>query len=103
MHNSQLQQDSAGATQSLNITTNSGDLKKFVEELKNSIESLKLEQEQTQELKEAIATLEIQTNSIKPKQPIIRESLHTVRNVLEGTTGSIVASGLIYQLGLFLQ
>jgi len=29
MHNSQLQQDSAGATQSLNITTNSGDLKKF--------------------------------------------------------------------------
>jgi hypothetical protein len=32
----------------------------------------------------------------------IKESLHTVRNILEGTAGSIVASGLINQLGLFL-
>lgn len=102
MHNSQLQQDSAGSTQTLKISESSGDLKKFVEELKNSVESLKLQQDQTQELQEAIATLEIQTNSSKPKNVIINESLHTVRNILEGTTGSIIASGLIHQLGLFL-
>jgi len=102
MHNSQLQQDSSGATQSLNIATGSDDLRKFVEKLKNSIESLKLQQEQTQELKETITILEIQANSPKPKNVIIDESLRTVRNILEGTTGSIVASGLIYQLGLFL-
>ncbi len=102
MHNSQLQQDSSGSTQSLNVVASSGDLQKFVEELKNSIESLKLQQEQTQELKEAIATLEIQANSPKPKNIIIDESLRTVRNILEGATGSIAASGLIYQLGLFL-
>lgn len=102
MHNSQLQQDSAGSTQSLKVSESAGDLKKFVQELKNAVNSLKLQQEHTQELQEAIATLEIQINSSKPKNIIINESLHTVRNILEGTTGSIVASGLIYKLGLFL-
>jgi flagellar hook-basal body complex protein FliE len=102
MHNSQLQQDSAGSTQSLNVAESAGDLKKFVQELKNAIDSLKLQQEHSQELQEAIATLEIQINSSKPKNVIINESLHTVRNILEGTAGSIVASGLIHQLGLFL-
>jgi len=102
MHNSQLQQDSSGSTQSLHVVASPDNLHKFIEELKHSIESLKLQQEQTQELKEAIATLEIQANSSKPKNVIINESLDTIRNILEGTTGSIVASGLIYQLGLFL-
>lgn len=102
MHNSQLQQNSSGATQSLNIGSDLDGLKKFVEELRNSIENLKLQQDQIQELQESINTLEIQASSSKPKDIIIDESLRTVRNILEGTTGSIVASGLIYQLGLFL-
>jgi hypothetical protein len=103
MHNSQLQQDSAGATQSLSVTeTNTTELKNFIEELKKAMDSLQLAQEQSQELNEAIAMLEIQVNSAKPNNVIIRESGRTVRNVLEGMTGSIIASGLIYQLGLFL-
>jgi hypothetical protein len=103
MNNSQLQQDSAGATQSLTVTeTNTTELKKFVEELKNAMAGFQLAQEQSQELKEAIAMLEIQVNSAKPKNVIINESLHTVRNIIEGMTGSVIASGLIYQLGLFL-
>lgn len=103
MQNSQLQQDSSGATQTLNVTTESGDLKALVEELKNAIENLPLLQEQTQELHEAIATLEIQAKSSNPKQVIIGESLRTARNILEGTTGSIIAPGIIYKLGMFLQ
>jgi hypothetical protein len=103
MHNSQLQQDSAGATQSLSVTeTNTTELKNFIEELKKAMDSLQLAQEQSQELNEAIAMLEIQVNSAKPNNVIIRESGRTVRNVLEGMTGSIIASGLIYQLELFL-
>jgi hypothetical protein len=103
MQNSQLQQDSAGATQSLTVTeTNTSELKNFIEELKNAMNSLQLAQEQSQELNEAIAMLEIQVNSAKPNKVIIRESGRTVRNILEGMTGSIIASGLINQLGLFL-
>lgn len=103
MQNLQLQQDSAGATQSLTVTeTNTMELKKFVEELKNAMAGFQLAQEQSQELKEAIAMLEIQVNSAKPKNVIINESLHTVRNIIEGMTGSVIATGLIYQLGLFL-
>lgn len=103
MQNSQLQQDSSGAMQTLNATTELGDLKALVEELKAIIEKEQVPQEQTQELQEAVETLEIQANSANPKQVIIGESLRTVRNILEGTTGSIIASGIIYKLGLFLQ
>lgn len=103
MHNSQIQQDSACATQSLTVTeTDTSELIKFVEELKNAMAGFQLAEEQSQELKEAIAMLEIQVNSAKPKNVIINESLHTVRNIIEGMTGSVIASGLIYQLGLFL-
>ena len=103
MQNSQIQHDSAHATQSLNVTeANSVDLKNLVEELKKAVDSFQLSQEQFSELKEAIAMLEIQANSAKPNNLIIKESGRTVRNILEGMTGSIAASGLIYQLGLFV-
>lgn len=103
MHNSQIQQDSAGATQSLTITeTNTNELTNFVEELKQALANFQLAQDKIVDLQEAIAMLEIQANSAKPNNLIIRESGRTVRNILEGMTGSVIASGLIYKLGLFL-
>jgi hypothetical protein len=102
MHNSQLQQDSAHATQSLNITeTNQADLKKFVEELKSSLDSLQLAQEQKQELNEHIAILESQSKSTKPNSVIIKESGRTVRNLIEGAMGSTISSGLVAYFHLF--
>lgn len=103
VQNSTLQIDSPYATQTLNVTeANSADLKNLVEELKKAVDSFQLSQEQFSELKDAITVLEIQANSAKPNNVIIKESGRTVRNILEGTTGSIIASGLIYQLGLFV-
>ena len=102
MHNSQLQQDSAYATQSLNVTeTNTTELKKFVEELKNSMDSLKLAQEQSQELNEHIIILESQAKSAKPNSVIIKESGRTVRNLIEGAMGSTISSGLVAYFHLF--
>lgn len=102
MHNSQLQQDSAHATQSLNVTeTNQADLKKFVDELKAIADSLSLDQEQKQELNEHIAILESQSKSTKPNSVIIKESGRTIRNLIEGAMGSTISSGLVAYFHLF--
>ena len=42
-----------------------------------------------------IATIETQLSSPRPKVEIIKESLRSVRNIVEGAVGSMAASGII--------
>lgn len=102
MQNSQLQQDSSGAIQKLNIGINIDDLLAFITELNKSIDKLDLEENEKQKLITGIGTIENQANSPKPKQKIIFESLKTLRTILEGVTGNIIAAGLLSKLGQFL-
>ena len=104
MQNSQLQQDSSGAVQKLNINIkiNINDLLVFIAELKKSINKLNLEKNEKQELIAEVGTIENQANSTKPKEKIIFESLKTLRTILEGVAGNIIATGLLSNLGQFL-
>ena len=98
MQNSQLQQGSSNSTQSLNVTQTSVDLADFIKELKKSIPDLNLGLEDLDELKAEVSTIEHQRSSPKPKNLIISESLKSIRNILEGVTGSIIATELLKQL-----
>jgi len=102
MQNSQLQQDSSGAIQKLNIGINIDDLLAFITELNKSIDKLDLEENEKQKLITEIGTIENQSNSPKPKQKIIFESLKTLRTILEGMAGNVIAAGLLSKLGQFL-
>ncbi len=102
MQNSQLQQDSSGAIQKLNIGINIDDLLAFITKLNKSIDKLDLEENEKQKLITEIGTIENQANSPKPKQKIIFQSLKTLRTILEGVAGNIVAAGLLSKLGQFL-
>ena len=102
MQNSQLQQDSSGAIQKLNIGINIDDLLAFITELNKSIDKLDLEENEKQKLITEIGTIENQSNSLKPKQKIIFESLKTLRTILEGMAGNVIAAGLLSKLGQFL-
>ncbi|KZN30056.1 hypothetical protein N480_03680 [Pseudoalteromonas luteoviolacea S2607] len=101
MNNSQLQQDSAGASQNLTVTYESKELLKLVEELKSSIEHLELSKEAKSELSAEVATIEMQLASPNPKSMIINESLKSSRAILEGITGSVLATGLLQQIIAF--
>jgi hypothetical protein len=97
---SQIQVESVSSTQ--NITFNQFDVSKVnevIQALKNSIGELGLEDDAEAELVAEIRTLESQAVSPKPKTSIIRESLLSVRSILEGAAGSLVASGLLNQIG----
>ena len=36
-----------------------------------------------------------------PSKVIIKQSLQTIRNLLEGIAGNIIAAGILYKIGLF--
>lgn len=102
MQNSQLQQDSSGAIQKLNIKININDLLAFIAELNKSINKLNLEKNEKQELITKVDIIGKQANSSKPKEKIIFESLKTLRTILEGVAGNVIAAGLLSKLGQFL-
>ena len=98
MVNSQLQQNSNNSSQSLSV----GEFK--VESLKEILEQGKLlineitDGDVKTELKADLAVLETQLTSPKHKNGIIKESLMSVRNIAEGITGSLVATGIVEKI-----
>ncbi|WP_176580974.1 hypothetical protein [Bacillus thuringiensis] len=90
--NSQLQQGVNNSQQNLNINTQ--EITSFLEELKNNLDQLRLDEEKEKVLKAHIQTLDSQVTLDPPNKTILKESLSTIRNVLEGITGSLIASSL---------
>lgn len=95
MHNSQLQQDSAGANQSLNVIEHPTDLRMFIDEYKKLNLQLDISDDQRKELDTDVSMIELQLDSPKPKPTIISESVKSIRNILEGISGSVLATGLL--------
>lgn len=99
MNNSQLQQDSSNANQTLTVTQSElADVESFIKELKEQISQIPLSQPEQDELHSEILTVDTQLSSPKPKSLIIKESLKSIRALLEGVTASMVASGLLAKL-----
>lgn len=95
MHNSQLQQDSQGATQNLSIGLDIQQVLDVVAKIRAHEEELGLNADEASELSTELSTIEVQSKSPKPKATIIRESLKSIRTILEGATGSVAAAGLL--------
>lgn len=101
----QIQQNTSNSSQTMQ--QGSVDLNK-VEELLQTIKDninnpdLVLSTKQSIEISESIKIIEAQKQLGNPDPNLIKEGFRTIRNVLEGITGSITASGIIHHLGLFL-
>lgn len=97
MHNSQIMQSSTGNLQTLLSSGHDlAKLGKFVEIIESRFSELDFQSidEQNEALAE-IQTIKTQISSPKPKEIVIRESGKTLRNILEGMTGSLLASELL--------
>lgn len=92
---SPIQSGSPGARQEVATNISIPDIRDFISELKKATPELDIPDEQKSELEAEISTLEAQVNSPKPKKQIIRESLHSVRAILEGAGGALAATGLL--------
>jgi hypothetical protein len=97
---SQIQVESADSIQKGSFQDfNLFELKEFTRILRASLDDLGIEGDIRDELISDIRTLESQTDSPKPKASILRESLISVKKILEGAAGNMVASGLLIQIG----
>ena len=94
VQNAQVQQGSPGASQ-VATNINIAEVSEFLERLEASVNNLGFSPEDLDELLSEIDTLHAQTNSPKPKTMIVRESLGTVRRVLEAASGSAAGQFLI--------
>ena len=101
MQNSQLQQSSPGANQSLAIQNDLVGLSALVGRMKDSIRELNLSESHAKELLADISTVESQASSSRPKTTIISESLKTIRTILEGAAGNALASGFLDALARY--
>ncbi|MBT2764045.1 hypothetical protein [Paenibacillus sp. ISL-20] len=97
MINSQLQQNTENSVQELKVGEFKveslvdflGKLEKFQDEISDP--------ELKRELESEIEVLKSQVKSPKPKKSIIREALKSVRNITEGISGSLIATGILHE------
>jgi len=93
MVSSQLQQ---GTSNTVKYTeTNQMNFKavrELLEQIKEQLVNMNNQPEQKAEFQADIYTIESQINSPKPKEGIIRESLDSIRRILEGGAGNLLSS-----------
>lgn len=96
MSNSQIQADTSHSQQVLaNISFDPKAILDFVAKTRISLSNLQLEKTKNEELASELDTLEAQAKSPIPKDSILRESMKSVRTILEGVAGRLAAEGLI--------
>lgn len=71
------------------------DIRNELEKLKSIVANLNLDDETNVEVEAQIATVEAQLKSKHPIRVVIEESTKSLRNLLEGTTASLIASGIL--------
>lgn len=99
MVGSQIQQGTDNSTQTGTFSiTDIEKVKNFIDEISTKVSDFKLNNEDKDELIAEIDTVKAQTSSTRPKHIIIKESLKTIRSILEGLTSSILATELLKKL-----
>jgi len=104
MIGSQIQQSANKSSQVLTYSAIDFEaMRKLVSDLKNQLSELKLNAETQAEVESDIATIETQIKSPHPKHTIIKESLMSLRTILEGAAGSVIAALLMQQIAVLLK
>lgn len=105
MVGSQIQQGTQGSSQNIVSSTTTADLREFVNLFKSKFEEMSLNPSTQAEAEAEIRTIESQLDSPKPKIGIMRESLQSLRSILEGVASNAIAAQilppLLQILGLF--
>ncbi len=100
MNNSQIQQGTQNSTQNMQI--NSADLntvKLLTEEITKYIDDIGLEEAPRKELEAQIETLQAQLKTSTPSTGIVSEVLGSVRRIIEGASGNLIATGILTKIG----
>jgi AbiTii-like protein len=95
---SQIQQGTVDSSQTISTQIDLGGVKSLVAELRSQIPELKLAADRESQMLAELASIEAQLSAPQPRRGVIAECLSSVRNILEGCAGSLIASGLLQQV-----
>ena len=96
-----VSQSQVGTQDSVQYNFDLSKLNEFIGALKENLANLELDDDNKAELMAEVQTLESQAVSPRPKVGIIRESLATARNILEGIAGNLAAAAILTHLPKF--
>ncbi|PBP83937.1 hypothetical protein CCL22_09280 [Pseudomonas syringae] len=99
MENSQVQQDVQHSTQNIEQNSFQADLNDFLESFIHDISKVQ-DQVTAQALLADAETIKTQNNAPNPKKGIIKECLLSIKNIIEGAAGSVLASYIPVMLPL---
>lgn len=106
VNNAQIQQNVKNSSQTISLNEDydkKDELENYILMLKENLDKIGGQPEKMADITKNIDVIELELKQQHSKPKVINECLGTIRNVLEGVTGSLIASGLIYQLGVFVK
>ncbi|MGG3641446.1 hypothetical protein ABES38_08700 [Bacillus gobiensis] len=96
---SQFQQHSSNSTQTMSTgDINLEEVSNFAKRLNDQLVNLETTEQNKDEIQTQLTKINEQLNSSSPKKDVIKESLSTIRNLLEGVAGNFLASGIASQI-----
>lgn len=102
MANSQIQQATHSSIQTSTIDTyEKTQVENLLSEIKSALKSMNINHQTQKDLFGEIATIEGQLKISNPKKSIIKESLTSVRTILEQTGAAVLATQIASMLTLF--
>ena len=103
MENSQIQQSGTEAIQTITLKERKHEeINEIIKLLKESINQLNLLSSQKSDLQAEINTIESQMHSSTTKDTILIECFKSIKNILEGATGNVLATVLLNKILIIL-
>jgi hypothetical protein len=99
MTQSQIQRDAHGSVQTLSVhELDLAAVGKLIGEIERALQGNDLPAPQLAELQADLASIKAQLGSPKPKHPLIRECLLSIRHIMEHAGGKLTATGILAAL-----
>jgi len=95
MYGSAIQHATRDSQITVNYNAKSPEFRQLVEKIKAAVPKLGLDEGRANQIYVDVGTVEVQISGAAPKHSIIAESMHSIRSILEGIAGNIIASGLL--------
>ena len=77
-------------------------LQAIIDMVSENIKNIELKEEDKRIIDTSLVNISNEIKKEKKDNEFIRKSMNTVKNILEGITGSLIASGIVYELSKFL-
>lgn len=97
MNNSQIQQGAYSSSQEMSVSHENtlDEIGDFLSELRDMIEEESVGEPQRSDLEAEITTAEAQLSSSTPNPGILKETLDSIRSIIEGVGGNLLSSGIV--------